>query len=113
MKYTGGKPVLDARLLRPGAGCRYSRTRPSPASRPILGQCDKIDFDWSGKGPAPGVGATNFSIRWTGRIRPETTGKYMFSAGADDGVRVFLDANRIINDWSDHAFKTTTAVRRA
>jgi len=109
VKYTGGKPVLDAGFSGP-LRMQVFANKTLAGEPAYSGIVDKIDFNWSGKGPAAGVGATNFSIRWTGKIRPETTGKYMFSAGSDDGVRVFVNANRIINDWTDHAFRTKTAI---
>src|SRR5690606_2207379 len=35
-------------------------------------------------------------------------GTYRFTATSDDGVRVWLDGELIINDWSDHPERTTT-----
>lgn len=108
VKYVSGRPVLDSGFVGP-LKMQVFANKALTGEPVYTGTVGKIEGTWSGNGPAPGVGSTNFSIRWTGKIRPETSGRYMFSAGADDGVRVFLDANRIINDWADHAFKTTTA----
>jgi len=70
-----------------------------------------LDYDWGAGSPAPGtVNTDQFSARWT-RYVDFTAGTYRFSATADDGIRVWLDSELIINDWSDHVARTTTADR--
>ena len=59
-----------------------------------------IDWDWGTGGPN-GLPADGFSARWAKYI-DVTGGTYRFSATADDGIRVYVDGNRIINEWSDH-----------
>jgi len=67
----------------------------------------RIDFDWESGGPE-GLPTNGFSARWTGRIRPETSGRYALSASSDDGIRVFLDKEKILEDWTDHAARTNS-----
>jgi beta-glucosidase len=71
-----------------------------------------IDFDWVSGAPLPQLSSDRFSVRWTGAIRPGTSGPYLFRARSDDGMRVFLDGALIIDDWADHAPRTKTANRR-
>lgn len=59
-----------------------------------------IDNLWTGS-PAPGVGATTFSVRWTGTITPSESGEFEFQARGDDGYRVYLDDKPIIDEWRD------------
>jgi hypothetical protein len=62
-----------------------------------------LDYDWGAGSPAPGiVNNDQFSARWT-RYVDFTAGTYRFTATADDGIRVWLDNELIINDWSDPA----------
>jgi hypothetical protein len=61
-----------------------------------------IDFDWQGKAPVDGVPAVHWSARWTGAVKLTATGRYRISVAADDGVRVFVDGRRVINDWAVH-----------
>lgn len=71
---------------------------------------DNIDFNWNEQ-PAPGANSLyNYSIRWTGKIRPPRAGKYMFTANADDGVRVYLGGKLIAEDWSEHAVRAANAI---
>ena len=49
-----------------------------------------INFVWTGRPPAEGLTATNFSVRWTGTFIPTQTGTFTFTLRSDDGVRLFL-----------------------
>lgn len=71
---------------------------------PALTQCEgwPISHDWGSGGPGSGVGSDNFSARWTGRAYI-AGGTYTFIARADDGVRVWIDNNLIIDAWRDQA----------
>ncbi|OUC07396.1 hypothetical protein RY27_15175, partial [Litorilinea aerophila] len=60
----------------------------------------EIDFNWGTGSPDSRIPSDNFSARWTRRITFEA-GRYRFYARADDGVRVYVDDNRIINEWHD------------
>ncbi|MCY1044553.1 PQQ-dependent sugar dehydrogenase [Corallococcus sp. bb12-1] len=55
---------------------------------------------WATGSPVPEVGPDDFSVRWTGRFNFES-GLYSFLAEADDGVRLFVDGERIIDGWRD------------
>ncbi|HEY44620.1 MAG TPA: tandem-95 repeat protein [Anaerolineae bacterium] len=58
----------------------------------------EINFNWTDESPAIGIPSDDFSVRWMRRLEFEP-GKYRFYARSDDGIRVFLDGNRIINEW--------------
>jgi len=76
-----------------------------------------INFDWASGSPIGGVGADNFSVRWTGFLAVPTTGAYTFFTQSDDGVRFSIDcdnsgsfsgAEQIINNWTDHSSTENT-----
>lgn len=68
-----------------------------------------INYDWGTGSPAPGiVGADNFSARWSRSLYFET-GRYRFTTQSDDGIRVSIGGNRIIDNWTAHAVQTNTA----
>jgi hypothetical protein len=46
-----------------------------------------------------GVGTDYFSVRWTGQVRPTTSGTYTFFAAADDGVRLWVNGQQLVNAW--------------
>lgn len=80
------------------------------AGEPLLTRVDEtVDFNWVDGSPDAKVPANDFSARWTGMLVPPKTGKYTIAVTADDGVRVYVDGKRIINDWTEHAAQTTSA----
>jgi beta-glucosidase len=68
-----------------------------------------IDFHWSGLPNLSGIPADHFSIRWTGVIRPSTSGKYNFYVRGDDGFRLWVNNQLIIDNWVDEAATVKTA----
>ena len=63
-----------------------------------------IDFDWGNGEPWAGYGADTFSIRWTGLVQtPAVSGTYTFYTTTDDGVRLWVANQLIIDKWIDQA----------
>lgn len=81
-------------------------TEPSTATRTDA----PIDFNWGSAAPGPaGIGADNFSTRWSGYIRVTQSGAYRFQTVSDDGVRLYVNGNLVINNWTDHSATTDTS----
>lgn len=60
----------------------------------------QVRFDWgSGRAPDPELYPDTFSARWTGSIVPPVSGEYRISTYADDGVRLFVDGELVIDEW--------------
>ncbi|MCL4861734.1 MAG: hypothetical protein KJZ93_20115 [Caldilineaceae bacterium] len=73
------------------------------AGEPALMRSDlTLDFDWGAGSPDPAIQPDNFSARWTRYLYLEA-GLYRFTATSDDGVRVFVNDQPIIDGWFDHA----------
>jgi hypothetical protein len=68
-----------------------------------------VDFDWGRTSPATGVNQDNFSVRWTGQVVVPVTGNYTFTTVSDDGVRVWVNAQQIINNWANNARLTANS----
>ena len=69
----------------------------------------RVDFEWGSGSPAPAIGADSFSVRWTGFVQPFYTETYTFKTFSDDGDRVWVNGQQIINDWSgQHGGKTSS-----
>ncbi len=67
---------------------------------PIMTRWDRtIDFRWWGGAPDARVGDDNFSVRWTRNI-PLAAGNYRFTATMDDGMRVWVNNQLIIDSWT-------------
>jgi len=61
----------------------------------------QINFSWAAAAPDPVVGIDQFSVRWTGEVEAAFTETYTFYARADDGVRLWVDGNQLVNAWID------------
>ena len=71
---------------------------------PALVRTDKhVHFDWGEGSFAPGQPVDHFSIRWSGYFVPKKSGDYKFFTSADDGVRLYLGDETVINDWQRHS----------
>ena len=75
---------------------------------PALERSDaNLDFNWGQGSPDPSIHVDGFSARWSRYLDLEA-GTYRFAATSDDGMRVFVNGELIINDWSDHSARTVT-----
>ncbi|MCG3128542.1 MAG: hypothetical protein CHACPFDD_03431 [Phycisphaerae bacterium] len=63
----------------------------------------QINFDWGTGSPDPSIGADTFSCRWTGRVRPLYSETYTFWTRSDDGIRLWVNEQLVIDNWTDHA----------
>ena len=66
----------------------------------------ELNFNWGGNSPYPGVPRNLWSMRCTSVQYMPSSGLYQFNAQVDDGVRLFVDGNAVINAWSNHAGTT-------
>jgi hypothetical protein len=51
----------------------------------------------------PGLRGTNFSVRWTGKVIPAHSGRYTFHVTTDDGARLWVGGQLIVDSWVDQA----------
>ena len=78
-------------------GAYYGNTQLS--GTPLMVRNDPvIDFNWQLGAPASGVPADHWGARWTRRLNL-AAGAYHFTAQADDGVRLWVDGQLLIDAW--------------
>jgi hypothetical protein len=68
-----------------------------------------INYNWASSAPIANMPADNFSVRWEGVVNPNVSGLYTFTAAADDGVRLWVNNQLIIDKWIDQAVATYSA----
>ncbi|MDF1588374.1 MAG: PA14 domain-containing protein [Gammaproteobacteria bacterium] len=74
-----------------------------PSGNPNLNRIEAVvDNDWQRESPANSINADKFAVRWQGSIEINETGKYVFHTQSDDGIRLWVDNQRIINNWTLH-----------
>lgn len=66
-----------------------------------------IDFRWSYGQPASGIDADLFSVRWTGYVEARQSDEYTFIIDSDDGVRLWVNNTKLIDDWRRHPVQRT------
>jgi beta-glucosidase len=62
---------------------------------------DAVDFAWGDTGISPQL-LKNYSVRWAGVVAPSETGNYLIGFTGQDGYRVWLDGNVMVEDWNIH-----------
>lgn len=76
---------------------------------PVLTQSEtQINHDWVAGSPHSSIPNDRFSARWTGTFN-FTAGQYVFTSTSDDGARLSVDDNIIINQWNDQGPTTYSA----
>lgn len=92
----------------PAFGGQYFNNMTLTGPATLTRQDKVIDFNWGSGSPGAGIPVNKFSARWTkSQYFPE--GNYGFTATADDGVRLYVDGNLIINKWVNQPPTTYTA----
>jgi hypothetical protein len=73
------------------------------AERPlVITQTAEVDFDWGTGAPDSALPTDGFSARFQ-RYLPLTAGIYLFTVQADDGVRLWVDGQLLVDQWDGPA----------
>ncbi|MCW2923597.1 MAG: hypothetical protein JWM98_1001, partial [Thermoleophilia bacterium] len=81
-------------------GTYYDETN---MTKPIVQRLDpEVRFDWNRAQPDPEMYPDTYSVRWTGSVTAPVTGAYRLATRADDGTRLFVDGQPIVDDWTVH-----------
>jgi glucose/arabinose dehydrogenase len=65
----------------------------------------KIDFSWGGGSPNAVITKDNFTAKWVGDLTPPLTDDYIIYLASDDGSRLSIDGNLVLNQWVPQAVK--------
>ena len=97
--YLGPNSIGNGIGLR---GDYYSNQLMTFNGTPALSRIDpSINFDWGGGSPDPSVSADHFTVRWTGAVKAQFTEPYTFYLTGDDGVRLWINGQRLVDAWQD------------
>lgn len=103
----GSETLGEPPALLPGLRAEFYGTYLDP----IIDRVDaQLDFDWGAGAPGEGHGADRFSARWTGHLVATHDGSHTIISETDDGVRVWVDDQLIIDDWHGHFVTRNEAV---
>ena len=80
---------------------------PDLSDPPVFTRQDqRLSFNWRSGSPDPRIPNTNFSVRWIRNEDFRTTDNYIFTLTVDDGARVYVDDQLIINEWRNGGVRT-------
>jgi beta-glucosidase len=84
-------------------------SNPKLKGSPALTRTDAtLNFVWGFSGVSPQL-AKNYSVRWTSVLVPTETADYLVGLTGQDGYRLWLDGNLIVEDWTTHRPATSQA----
>jgi hypothetical protein len=84
----------------PGWTAKYWNNRSLNGSPVLVRNDDDIDFNWRESSPAEGIPVDNFSARWTREVK-FNAGIYHFLVRMDDGARLWIDGQLVVDEWKD------------
>ena len=67
-----------------------------------------VNFNWGVGAPASGISTDAFSVRWEGLVEAQYSEVYAFHLVNDDGARLWINGEKIIDAWSDRAATRTS-----
>ena len=77
---------------------------PSFSVPPSLVRTDAtVNFDWGVGSPDSSISIDTFTARWIGSVQPQFSETYTFYTRVDDGVRLWVNGQLIIDRWMDQA----------
>jgi hypothetical protein len=76
----------------------YFANRDFSGAPVFVRQDNAIAFDWGVYGPGSGMPGSNFTVKWNQTSYLEA-GTYRFSATVDDGIRVYVDNQIVLDAW--------------
>ncbi len=75
--------------------------------QPVIRRTDAgVNFTWAFNGVSPKLMA-NYSVRWTGALSPSDTADYLVGFTGQDGYRVWIGGELLVDDWTTHRPSTT------
>jgi hypothetical protein len=80
----------------------YPPKTPAKLDTFVLTRIDpQVNFAWGGGSPDPAVTADYFAASWTGWVQAATTENYVFTTNTDDGVRLWVNNQLLIDEWKN------------
>jgi hypothetical protein len=76
---------------------------------PTLSRVDPtVDFSFGTGSPDPSVSSDFFMVRWSGQVQALGDDTYTFNTISDDGVRLWVNSQKLIDNWTGHAPTTNS-----
>ena len=104
-------PAIPEKYFPGGLKGEYYRNNRLQGVPVYIRRDSKIAFDWKGGAPS-GLPGDFFSVRWTGQLHAPVSGNVTFSLTVDDGGRLIINGDTLINEWQGGARRKVEAQYR-
>ncbi|MDB5271825.1 MAG: hypothetical protein JWO58_192 [Chitinophagaceae bacterium] len=95
-------PVVTTVVTGNGDGLTGNYFNGMNFETPVYNRVDaNINVDWGNGSPNAAVNTDGFSARWSGQIQPKYTETYTFHLTTDNGRRLWINGQLIIDKWID------------
>jgi beta-glucosidase len=102
-----GYELISQSYFPEGLNAEYFANR-NLEGDPKVRRDEWINFEPANQAPDPFLPKSPVSIRWKGKLRPTVSGTYTFAFTSDDGCRLFVDGQKVIDAWAGHSIRTDT-----
>ncbi|WP_029905185.1 glycoside hydrolase family 3 C-terminal domain-containing protein [Prevotella sp. 10(H)] len=106
-----GKEMISAAYFPGGLKTEYYTNMDLSGQAKVRNE-EWVNFEPANQAPDPFIPPFPLSIRWTGKLRPEVTGDYTIYYTADDGCRLFINGEKLIDAWHERSIATDSVSLR-
>jgi hypothetical protein len=103
--------VLVSSTPGTGTGLRgdyYTTQALTFTNGPTLTRIDtNVDFNFGAGSPDPAISVDHFTARWTGKLQPLYSQNYTFSTRSDDGSRLWVNGQLLVDRWVNQSVTET------
>ena len=100
-----GKEMISASYFPQGLKSEYF-TNMELSGTPKVRTEEWVNFEPANQAPDPFIPPFPLSIRWTGKLKPTVSGNYTLYYTADDGSRLFINGEKLIDAWQERSIAT-------
>lgn len=95
----------DATKQQKGFHTEYFKNKDLKGKPESEGVETKISHSWLYSRNAEKQPEPNYSIRWSGVMIPQVSDEYRFEVSGDDGYRLFINNEQVINEWRADSYR--------
>lgn len=102
----------DDNLSQPGFRADYFKNIHFEGEAVVKQIEKKINYTWAGGTELEGLPKEYFSVKWFSTMCSEEGGEYEFTLGGDDGYKLFINDQPVIDDWTPGGFRSTIITKK-
>lgn len=112
-RMSNGWSIVPSEFLqsagRKGLTARYFKNLSMQGEPAAMKHVDMVDFLWTISPPDPALKKHFYSARFTGTIRSPRTGKFKIGIDGNDGFRLYINGNLLVDQWIKQSHSTVLA----